>query len=60
MKEISAGWVDVEVMQGQVLIHISTENVAVSVALTPKETQQLSSDLFTIYLETQGLSAKVD
>lgn len=58
MKETSAGWVEVEVLEGEVLTHVSTESIAISFTLTPKEAQELSSELFTAYLETQGLKAK--
>lgn len=57
MKEISAGWIDVEEMEGKVLLHISTESIAFSVLMTPNEAQVLSGELMRANLMTKTVDA---
>ena len=55
MIKLPQGEVRVELLDGDVLIHVSTPIVATSFILKPEDARQLSSDIFSAFLETQGL-----
>lgn len=56
MEKCTAGDIQIEVFEGDLIVHIATEGLAVSFILEPEEARKLSSELFKKYVETLNLS----
>lgn len=55
IKETRSGLLEVGTFNGEVLLGLSSDNLALSCLLSPEDAREISSFLFNAYLETQGL-----
>lgn len=58
MKEMLKGSFAVEIFEGKVLLHLSTEDAAMSILMLPEGARKLSSALFTKYVEAQEIGVR--
>ena len=55
MIRLGYGAVYVELLEGDVLVHVSDPSIVLSFVMKPETARELSAAIFSAYLETQGL-----
>ena len=55
MVRLGNGVVYVELLEGDVLVHVSHPSIVFSFVMQPEVAKALSAEIFSAYLETQGL-----
>lgn len=55
MIRLDHGAVYVELLEGDVLVHVSDPSIVLSFVMSPEKARALSAEIFSAYLETQGL-----
>ena len=55
MIRLSYGEVHVEILKGDILVHVSDPSIVLSFVMSPEKARELSAEIFSVYLETQGL-----
>ena len=55
MIRLGYGEVHVEILEGDVIVHVSDPSIVLTFAVKPETARELSAAIFSAYLETQGL-----
>ena len=55
MKDFRSGVLEISIINGEVVVGVSVDSIAISMLLTAEECREFSSELFKAHLEAIGL-----